>query len=603
MWYPNASGRRPKVATRPPRNEGVDGRRLPLSPHPDLPADRVPDPPPEPARRLPGTGRHRRPRHPEGRRAHVARRGPARPRPRPLLRGPRPDAERRVDDPTAGGRALRLHGGGPPAAARLPPARRGRQARRRIVEHGVPMSEAEIRAMHPDLPSGFGLRQALEQEPRLTLFEGRWQARLPDARRAADAPAGARAPTRSRPPRAPASPASRPRRSPSAPTDRRRASDRAAVARPRERDRCAPCRRPRQGGTGPRRRGRARRGRPGRQSDVRRIAAATGRTPVPSRPLVEPSLGDLAAAEAAASERAAPPRLGLRSDAGRPGPRRARGGRPRSGRGRGRARGPGRPRGRDHGDGRGRRAGAPSLGAARPAADLTRPGRPSDRRRPSPHPRAARGPRGGRRPGLRPTPARRARRAPRGERRGEGESFSWDQPLVRRLRLPWNRRREEPKEPRARNAGARRRPAAARPAGRPAPGRPRGPDTPARQPRPAGRAVPVRRRPELRVAAARRPRQDEARARGLHDARLPGRGPGARSADAPRRLRPPLRARPGARAARTASGSTGRRCSPAGASRARRISRSSATIATCTGWSPRPTSPRPPCGRGRACSG
>ncbi len=37
----------------------------------------------------------------------------------------------------------------------------------------------------------------------------------------------------------------------------------------------------------------------------------------------------------------------------------------------------------------------------------------------------------------------------RSEREGgdDAESFSWDQPLVRRLRLPWNRRREEPKAP------------------------------------------------------------------------------------------------------------------------------------------------------------
>ena len=50
-----------------------------------------------------------------------------------------------------------------------------------LVDAGVPMSEAEIREMHGDLPSGFPLRQALEREPRLTLREGRWQPRLPEA--------------------------------------------------------------------------------------------------------------------------------------------------------------------------------------------------------------------------------------------------------------------------------------------------------------------------------------------------------------------------------------------------------------------------------------
>ncbi len=44
-----------------------------------------------------------------------------------------------------------------------------------IVEAGVPMSEAEIRALHPQIPSGFPLKQALEREPRLHLQGGRWQ--------------------------------------------------------------------------------------------------------------------------------------------------------------------------------------------------------------------------------------------------------------------------------------------------------------------------------------------------------------------------------------------------------------------------------------------
>jgi hypothetical protein len=35
-----------------------------------------------------------------------------------------------------------------------------------VVEAGVAMSEAEIRVLHPELPSGFPLRQALEREQR-----------------------------------------------------------------------------------------------------------------------------------------------------------------------------------------------------------------------------------------------------------------------------------------------------------------------------------------------------------------------------------------------------------------------------------------------------
>jgi hypothetical protein len=44
-----------------------------------------------------------------------------------------------------------------------------------IVETTVPATEAEIRALHPDLPAEFPLRSTLEQEPRVTLHEGRWQ--------------------------------------------------------------------------------------------------------------------------------------------------------------------------------------------------------------------------------------------------------------------------------------------------------------------------------------------------------------------------------------------------------------------------------------------
>lgn len=57
-----------------------------------------------------------------------------------------------------------------------------------VVEAGVPVSEAEIRELHPELPSGFPLRQALERESRLMLREGRWQRRLPERVEPAAAP-------------------------------------------------------------------------------------------------------------------------------------------------------------------------------------------------------------------------------------------------------------------------------------------------------------------------------------------------------------------------------------------------------------------------------
>lgn len=75
-----------------------------------------------------------------------------------------------------------------------------------VVAMGVPVSEAEIRARHPEVPSGFPLRQALEREPRLELLEGRWRAR-PVAERPARTAAPAEAP---RTPKAPkAEPAAR----------------------------------------------------------------------------------------------------------------------------------------------------------------------------------------------------------------------------------------------------------------------------------------------------------------------------------------------------------------------------------------------------------
>jgi hypothetical protein len=102
-----------------------------------------------------------------------------------------------------------------------------------IVEHGVPVSEAEIRALHPDLPSGFQLRAALEptRVSRCTRGVGRRAsptrgvAPTPRARRRPDARAPRRARPRLRTPRR--------RRRPSAQRRaivRRRPSGRAAGA-------------------------------------------------------------------------------------------------------------------------------------------------------------------------------------------------------------------------------------------------------------------------------------------------------------------------------------------------------------------------------------
>ncbi len=64
-----------------------------------------------------------------------------------------------------------------------------------VVEAGVPMTEGEIRALHPDVPTGFPLRQALEADERLTLHQGRWQSSLAleEERRAVERAAAERA--------------------------------------------------------------------------------------------------------------------------------------------------------------------------------------------------------------------------------------------------------------------------------------------------------------------------------------------------------------------------------------------------------------------------
>jgi hypothetical protein len=371
----------------------------------------------------------------------------------------------------------------------------------RIVEHGVPVSEAEIRALHPDLPSGFGLRAALEQDPRLMLFEGRWQARLADARRgdAPRAPASrapeprAAAPRREpAPPRAPASPdlttpqtSDRPDRStpPSERPSRGSAHDRVnetaarrAAARAKEGSAfgaAAPGRAP---GS---REGEPRAGRPpssdrasadaaafaaataaadvaadvaaAAAADVAAAAAAAAVADAPSaasgRPLVEPSLGDLAAAEAAASERAASPRPTFdRTSADR-----ARAEREEAARARAEVEAALEAQAAHEAEIM-RQVEADELAravarAAEPAADDFREAAESaieETRRRTRERLAAHA------EDDALASARRQRDERADRRRGDApeeksETFSWDQPVIRRLRFPWLRRREEAK--------------------------------------------------------------------------------------------------------------------------------------------------------------
>lgn len=46
-----------------------------------------------------------------------------------------------------------------------------------LAHSNAPVTEAEIRALHPSMPRSFPLREVLERDPRITLHEGRWQSR------------------------------------------------------------------------------------------------------------------------------------------------------------------------------------------------------------------------------------------------------------------------------------------------------------------------------------------------------------------------------------------------------------------------------------------
>jgi len=228
-----------------------------------------------------------------------------------------------------------------------------------LVEAGLPMSEAEIREMHGELPSGFPLRQALERDPRLMLREGRWQPRLPET----------------------------------APSE---APDLAAPS-----------------GRGAAERARAEAGPEARRDDREREAAARAEREAAAR--AERDDGARARAEVEAA---------LEAQAAREAEIMA----------------------MVEADELAQVVGSATAAAGADIGDLLDAEQLDDARRRTRERLATHAEDDVQAAARRQRDERAARR--RSERAGDdAESFSWDQPLVRRLRLPWGRRREEPKEP------------------------------------------------------------------------------------------------------------------------------------------------------------
>jgi len=236
-----------------------------------------------------------------------------------------------------------------------------------LVEAGLPMSEAEIREMHGELPSGFPLRQALERDPRLALREGRWQPRLPEAM-PAEVPAAA--PDRSTPPVKGAGERARPERGPEGP----------------------------QAGRGDRER------EPASRAEREAAAKAEREDAARARAEVEAALEAQAAREAEIMAMVEADELA-------------------------------------------QVVGSSTAAAGADIGDLLEAEQLDDARRRTRERLATHAEDDVQAAARRQRDERAARR--RGERAGavDAESFSWDQPLVRRLRLPWGRRREEAKEP------------------------------------------------------------------------------------------------------------------------------------------------------------
>ncbi|MBW6455775.1 MAG: hypothetical protein K0A98_07795 [Trueperaceae bacterium] len=234
-----------------------------------------------------------------------------------------------------------------------------------LVEAGLPMSEAEIREMHGELPSGFPLRQALERDARLVLREGRWQPRLPEA-------APADAPDLAMPRVDDAGERARPERRPE--VAKAGAGEREAAARA-EREAAA-------------------------RAEREAAARAEGEDAARARAEVEAALEAQAAREAEIMAMVEADELA-------------------------------------------QVVGSATAAAGADIGDLLEAEQLDDARRRTRERLAAHA------EDDVQADARRQRDRRRGERAGgeDAESFSWDQPLVRRLRLPWGRRREEAKEP------------------------------------------------------------------------------------------------------------------------------------------------------------
>jgi len=247
-----------------------------------------------------------------------------------------------------------------------------------LVEAGLPMSEAEIREMHGELPTGFPLRQALERDPRLMLREGRWQPRLPEA-------APAEAPDLAAPSGRGAGERERAEGDPAGPAPRHGDRERESAARA-ERETAARAERE----------GAARAGsEPAARTELEDGARA--------RAEVEAALEAQAAREAEIMALVEADELA-------------------------------------------QVVGSATAASGADIGDLLDAEQLDDARRRTRERLATHAEDDVQAAARRQRDERAARR--RSERAGDdAESFSWDQPLVRRLRLPWGRRREEPKEP------------------------------------------------------------------------------------------------------------------------------------------------------------
>jgi len=261
-----------------------------------------------------------------------------------------------------------------------------------LVEAGLPMSEAEIRELHPELPSGFPLRQALEREPRLVLREGRWRQRL---REQAQAPQDEQAQAAERP--------SAPERVPVAvPGDRKARGERAEHAEIADRGAPDPAQADR--AAAERARAEQTRGDQARAEQVRADQARAERDDAArARAEVEAALEAQATREAEIMALVEQEELERVVSAAS--------------------------------------GGAASGGAASAGADVGT--KFDDARRRTREQLVAHAEDDAQAAARRQRDERR-----RGERETEApaESFSWDQPLARRLRFPWTRRREEAKE-------------------------------------------------------------------------------------------------------------------------------------------------------------